>query len=110
MLKWSVAPMLILMLLPALSGCGASESGGPPSTETRSTSMPKLADRVRFLQTYVTFDRQFEQLEFDIFYKNNGGGFVPGPSDWDIQLVAKVPQNELHLWTDGMQPSPGNGQ
>lgn len=99
------ASIFILMLLPSLNGCGSGEQSGPPSTDTRSTTIPELADRIDFLQTYVSFDRQYEQLEFNINFKNNSGGFVPGPSDWDIQLVAKVPPHEIPLWTEGLKPS-----
>lgn len=39
-------------------------------------------------------------------YQNNGGGLVPGPSDWDIRLVAKVPASELQDWVPvGVSPS-----
>jgi len=101
--KWPLTSILILMLLLPLAGCGPT---GPPSTDTSSASIPVLADRIQFLQTYLTFDRQYEQLEFNIVMKNNSGGFVPGPSDWDIKLVAKVPRNELPLWTNDLNSSP----
>ena len=38
---------------------------------------PTLAERVAFLQQYVTFRRTYETLDFDIMYQNNGGGSLP---------------------------------
>jgi len=110
MLKWPLSSIIILLLLAALTGCGPFGQSGPPSTDTSSSSIPALADRIEFLQTYLTFKRQFEKLEFNINYKNNGGGLIPGRSDWDIRLVAKVPAHELPLWTDGLNSSTENGQ
>lgn len=31
-------------------------------------------------------------------YQNHGGGMVPGPSDWDIRLIALVPESEIEFW------------
>ncbi|MFT3787128.1 MAG: hypothetical protein QM770_13330 [Tepidisphaeraceae bacterium] len=49
------------------------------------------------MERYVTFRRHYESLDFDITYHNNGG-MVPGPSEWDVRLVASVPENELDQW------------
>ena len=57
-----------------------------------------VAERVAFLQQYVTFRRTYETLDFDIMYQSNGGGSVPGPSDWDIRVIATVPASELSAW------------
>jgi len=91
-----------------LTACGQSESSGPHSTDTNSSTIPELADRVAFLENYLSFRRQYKELEFHINYKNNGGGFVPGPSDWDIRLAAVIPHEELPLWTDGLASSSEN--
>jgi len=34
---------------------------------------------------------------------------LPGPSDWDIKLLAKVPVEALSLWTDGLTPATETG-
>ena len=77
----------------------------PPSTAMVSSSIATFDERINFIQTYLTFDRDYEQLEFSVFYKNNGCGSLPGPSDWDIKLLAKVPVEALPLWTDGLTPA-----
>lgn len=84
-------PGLLLML--SLAGC----EGGPPSTRTSSDSLATLEERVAFLEQYVTFRRGYRDLSFFIGYQNNGG-IPPGPSDWDIGLVADVPPEELAAW------------
>lgn len=81
------------------SGNGPTKNGsGPPSIKADSRSLPKLADRVQTLEKYVTFRRQYRKLEFDLFYQNNSGGFVPGPSEWDIRLIAEVAVPDLAQW------------
>jgi hypothetical protein len=85
-----------LFLMIAVAGCGGPS--GPASTDTSSASLPTLAERVDFLQRYVTFRRDYRELDFRVVYHNNGGGLVPGPSDWDIRVVAVVPPAELASW------------
>ena len=58
-----------------------------------------------FLEQYVKFRRTYEDLDFVISFKNNSGGLVPGPSDWDIRIVAHVPSADLAQWTKGLQPT-----
>jgi len=70
-----------------------------------SSSVVTLDERIQFVQTYLNFDRDYEQLEFSIFYQNNSCGSFPGPSEWDIKLLAKVPSEALSLWTEGLKPA-----
>lgn len=86
----------VLLILVACSGC--STRTGPASTETSSASLPTHAERVTFLERYVTFRRRYTDLGFRIAYRNNSEGWVPGPSDWDIRLVAVVPTEQLAEW------------
>jgi hypothetical protein len=78
-----------------LVGCGTK---GPDSTQTDSTHFATLPEKVAFLEQYVPFQRHYESLGFSIFYQNNSGGMVPGPSYWDIRLTAVVPAEELDKW------------
>lgn len=95
--------MLLLLL-----ACAASPDR---STSTHSDSLPNAAAREAFLEDYVRFDRSYEQLAFTVDYRDNSGGLVPGPSDWDICVRAVVPAEELDAWTRGLSPaaSPGEG-
>jgi len=54
------------------------------------------------MEQYVTFRRNYEVLEFDISYNDGGGGMVPGPTEWDIRVSAKVPADEINEWFAGM--------
>lgn len=85
---------VILAVALLLAGC---TPGGPATTRTNSSSFATVAERARFLHEYVSFRRTYESLDFDIMYQNNGG-MVPGPSDWDVRLVATVPAAELQAW------------
>ena len=87
---------ILLLFVFAVVGCKASS--GPPSTSQTSATTRGLAERIKIVETYVNFRRQYEALEYSIDYENNGGGMVPGPSDWDIRLVAQIPGPELEDW------------
>lgn len=94
-------PMILLTAV--LVGCTGPT--GPASTDTSSDSLPSLGERVEFLQRYVTFRRGYVDLGFQIVCHNNNGGMVPGPSDWDIRLVATVPPAELDDWVPAGEAS-----
>ena len=78
-------------------GCEEAKPGPASVTET-SAARPALTERIQFVENYVTFKRTYLSLDYDIFYQNNGGGFVSGPSDWDVRLVATVPADEIDQW------------
>ena len=88
--------MLAAWLLPLASAAGAV--GDPPSIRTDSRKVTQLRQRIQMLEQYVQFRRHYLELEFDLFYQNNGGGLIPGPSDFDIRLLARVPKAELSQW------------
>jgi hypothetical protein len=95
------------MLLTTLGLVGCGGPSGPASTDTSSDFLPSLERRVEFLERYVTFRRGYRDLGFLIAYQNNGGGMAPGPSEWDVRLVAAVPPAELAAWAPpGLAASP----
>lgn len=98
-----VCMAFLLALVVLLAGCGKS---GPDSTNSTSAGLPTLKERIDFLQRYVKFRRTYESLDYAIQYANNSGGMVPGPSEWDIRLVAIVPAAELAAWVPAGAPVP----
>ena len=94
--------LLVATLL--MAGCGGPPSG-PPSTQTSSSQFTTITEKIAFLEKYVMFRRAYVNLDYQISYHNNSGGGVPGPSDWDIRIVAQVPAAELKLWTSGLKPA-----
>lgn len=107
----SVANVVGGLLLVMLLGCMPSSeqrstqrstqqsTQGPETASERSDSRESLEDKITFLEQYVTFDRTYEQLEYDVNYFNNGSGFPPGPSDWSIKVLAVVPSDEIDRWS-----------
>lgn len=89
-----LVPLLMAIIL---MSCAKAQSGPTSVTET-SVARVELADRIQFIEEYVTFRRIYEKLDYDIMYQNNGGGMVPAPSDWDIRLIAVVPETEIDDW------------
>lgn len=77
---------------------GCSIDTGPHSANEHSDSRPDLDDRIKFIESYLTFRREYVSLEYNVFYKNNSGRSLPAPSDWDIRLVAIVPSTTLNKW------------
>lgn len=101
-MKLTAAMRIALLMLTGLAiGCSGS---GPASTDTVSSSLQTLESRVEFLERHVTFRRTYRELEFHIVFHNNSSG-LPGPSEWDVRLVARVPPDELTQWIPaGVQP------
>jgi hypothetical protein len=96
--------IVIVAAIALLVGC---EPDGPATTRASSAAFATLAERTAFLNRYVSFRRTYETLDFDVFFRNNSGGLVPGPSDWDIRIVATVPAAELPAWIPaGVTPAP----
>ena len=99
-----IACLLSCCLLIALSGCNSSlrtsepEKAGPPTVSQLSTEQLSLDDRIEFIEQYVAFRRSYLELDYDIRYQNNGEGFVPGPSDWDIKILAVIPRSDIDEW------------
>jgi hypothetical protein len=88
---------LLALIFVIFLGCSNVPSS-PLSVQETSSARPQLADRIKFIENYVTFKRNYNKLEYDITYQNNGGGIVPGPSDWDIKLLAVIPAAEIVEW------------
>jgi hypothetical protein len=72
------------------------------TTDTRSSELPNEQAKIEFLKKYLKLHSEIDATEFHIRYQDNSG-IVPGPSDWDIEVVMKVPKDKLGLWTTGLQ-------
>ncbi|MGJ8674109.1 hypothetical protein [Rubritalea sp.] len=97
----SITLFLIFALL--LTGCNKHES---KSTQTTSATFSTNEAKVDFIQRYVTFRREYTKLEFNIDYLDNSTGLVPGPSDWDIRIIATVPEHSLSAWHIDLTSTP----
>ena len=42
--------------------------------------------------------RSYEDLDFQVYFRDGGDGGFPSPTEWDIRLVATVPANEIDDW------------
>lgn len=94
--------IVIIALSILIIGCNYD----PRNTHTDSSKFTSLADRVKFLNRYLTYQRPHEQisqrtyeaLDFSISYY--GGKKFPLASlpSWDYRIVAKVPASELQSW------------
>ena len=97
-----VRNLSVILLLASIQGCDDSVDI-PETTLSSSDQFTTLTEKVAFLERYVNFRRAYEDLAFLIDYRNNGGGFIPGPSEWDIRILASVPEHEIEQWTGGME-------
>jgi hypothetical protein len=89
---------LPLIVVIAIGGCRGPTGSGPATTDTTSDAFPTLSAKIEFLERYVIFHRRYDSLDFHVEYHNNSGGWVPGPSDCYIRLVANVPADTLEQW------------
>lgn len=106
----NIQKLLVALAAITLSSCSSAPSG-PASIQETSEARSELKDRVAVLEKYVTFRRTYETLDYDIMYQNNSSGMVPGPSDWDVRLVAQVPRSELEQWVpEGATKFDGSAQ
>ena len=92
----------LMLFMVAMAGYGQS---GPETTSTRSDEFETLAEKVEFLERYVTFDRTYHSLDYVIDYFDGGRGMLPAPSEWDIRIVAVVPKDELGQWSSELHTS-----
>jgi hypothetical protein len=74
------------------------------STDTRSTSLPTAKERVAFFCDYVLCPTRPDDVAFHLVYRDNSGGFIPGPDDATIHAVLKVPAADLAQWSRGCFP------
>jgi hypothetical protein len=97
-------PILMLGLLSLLMVSCITTNSANLSTDTRSTQFSTDREKLAFLAKYLTLYSTVEAAEYHIVYHDNSSGGVPGPSDWDIQVVLKMAPENLSLWTTDMQP------
>ncbi len=95
-------PLLFLVLLFSLTAAGCHKS---KSTNTRSDTFSTLASKQAFLESYVAFRRSYEDLHFHISFTDGGAGILPGPTEWDIRLMAVIPAEEMDEWISGLTAS-----
>lgn len=101
----SIRVILVLMLITlSLMGCSSLGQAVPSkTTDTRSTSFATESEKIAFLKQYLTMPSAVKQTEFHVVYHDNSGGFVAGPSEWDIQAAIRIAPDDIVHWTDGMQ-------
>ena len=86
---------IILSFIFLLSCC----SKDIPLVRQGSDTFSTIEEKETFLAKYFKVsNKSFKELDFHIFYKDNSAGMVPGPSDWDICVIAQVPNSELDSW------------
>jgi hypothetical protein len=102
-MKTTLQHILFFIIFPIIIvGCGGKKS---KSTDSDSAGFSTLGEKQTFLEQYVNFRRNYEDLEFKVSYLDGGHGRVPGPTEWDIRVAAKVPPGDIKEWFAGMMPA-----
>lgn len=99
--------VLGIALLWACSGSSQAPASGGLTTDTDSRSLPDVQQRLDFLARYLRFKSPITDAEYIIHYRDNGGGSIPGPSDWDIRAVLQV-ADDGSAWHAGWEPCPAS--
>jgi hypothetical protein len=87
--------------------CSGQAAGGSLTTDTDSRTLPDRQQRLGFLARYLRSKSPITDAEFNIHYRDNSGGGVPGPSDWDIRAALQVA--DTAAWRAGWEPCPAAG-
>ena len=98
-MKISASCLIAMLISSLLISC---EKPQTKTTKTSSKEFSTLEEKQVFLEKYVNFRRTYEELEYSISYVDGGSSGIPGPTEWDIRIKAKVPANELIDWHAGM--------
>ena len=91
-----------LIVFVLIVGCESKED---LSTNTSSQTFASIEDKIQFLEKYVNFRRNYHDLAYNIVYQDNEIGWLPGPSDWSISIIAQVPKEELGEWINNLTPT-----
>jgi hypothetical protein len=90
-----------------LAACSGRAAGDSLTTDTDSRTLPDRPQRLAFLARYLRSKSPITDAEFIIHYRDNSGGGVPGPSDWDIRAALQVA--DTAAWRAGWEPCPAAG-
>lgn len=103
----SVRPMFaVLLACCAFLACSADKD---LTTDTRSSQIADRSEKLAFLARYLKRAPGLVDAEYAIWYQDNGRGGVPGPSDYDIRVLARVIPDSLDAWTEGLSREPWTG-
>ena len=92
------------MLLLSTGHAPAQDAPAPDrSTDTDSAAFGSAAARVEFLDRYLTFRSVPLDAHYRVFWSDNSGGRVPGPSDWDLRIVLTLEPDDVPAWIEGMR-------
>lgn len=95
---YSKVTLLTLFVVLLIAACNSTATPDR-TTDTKSIELTTETEQIDFLSQYVNLKSGVLETEFHIVYHDNGGGLVPGPSDWDIQAVMMV--DDVAAWVDG---------
>ena len=91
--------LLLLLLTFILYGCSESRT-----ISKGSDAFTTLEQKIGLLKKYVNLNgKNFKTLDYHIIYQDNSTGMVPGPSDWDICIIAEIPETEISVWIEGLK-------
>ena len=99
--------VLLALLFPLLfAGCGKEKTQNTPTTtDTLSSEFSTLVEKQEFLERYVNFRRSYEDLDFNLMFRAGGGRTIPGATEWNVRILATVPEGEIEQWIDGLAPA-----
>ncbi len=90
----------ILWLAIFVLGCWGNKD---KTTHTFSRAFSSTEEKLEFFKSYVSPHSEIKDLDFLIHYKDNSGGSIPGPSDWDIIAIIKIDNDKIPLWIEDME-------
>jgi hypothetical protein len=89
-----IGSLLLGLLVWAAGGAMRAFHGGERTTDARSDRFPTAAERVAFLAKYVKLHSAVEDAAYHIVFHDNGFA----PSDWDMVVAVRLPEDALPAW------------
>ncbi len=82
-------------------GCQAENK----STDIYSYQIDDKVEKIETLKKYLTRGSGLIDVEYHIWFQDNGTGRVPGPSDYNIKFALKIEPDSLDSWINYLEPS-----
>lgn len=100
--------LLLPLLLAGSVGCQRGCAGPSRTGRFDSRVIPARAGRLEIVQRYLRPPTPVEDAAFLVDFHDNGGGLVPGPSDWSLRFALRVAPDRAPAWTAGYEAEPAS--
>jgi hypothetical protein len=96
---------LVFICLLSIMSCETKNK----SIDIYSHDVKTKEEKINILKEYLNIESGLIDAEYHIWFKDNSGGMVPGPSDYNLTLALRIAPDSLDNWTRGLKRSEPTG-